>query len=106
VGLSEVPVIRASHLSDEQMRLFALADNKLAEGAEWVIDAVRAEFAEIAMVAQAIDLDSSGFCIAERDIIFGRHRTDELADLDDAAPPAKAPPISRIGDQVLELSPD
>lgn len=98
-GLSEVPVVRADHLSDEQMRLFALADNKLAEGAEWDLDAVRAEFADIAVIAPELDLDSSGFCIAERDIIFGRHRTDELADLDDAPAPAKSPPISRVGDR-------
>lgn len=44
LGLGEVPVIRTEHLTEEQMRLFAIADNKLAEGAEWNIDALRAEF--------------------------------------------------------------
>jgi hypothetical protein len=100
-GLTEVPVVRASHLSDEQMRLFAMADNKLTEGGTWDFNALRAEFGEIAISAPQLDQDLSGFCIAERDIIIGRHRADELTDLDDAPPPAKAPPTSRIGDRYL-----
>jgi DNA modification methylase len=100
-GLTEVPVIRASHLSDEQMRLFAMGDNKLTEGGTWDFDALRAEFGDIAISAPQLDQDLSGFCIAERDIIIGRHRTDELTDLDDAPLPDKAPPASRIGDRYL-----
>ncbi|MET0373754.1 MAG: DNA modification methylase [Rhizorhabdus sp.] len=98
-GLNDVPVIRIEHLTDEQARLFAIADNKLAEGASWDLDALRVEFGEIALASPEIDLDGSGFSIGERDVLVGRHRTDELADLDDrpeAAVAAKA--VSRLGD--------
>ena len=98
-GLTDVPVIRIDHLTDEQARLFAIADNKLAEGASWDLDALRIEFGEITLAAPEIDLDSSGFSIGERDVLVGRHRTDELADLDDAPEVGEnAPPVSRLGD--------
>ncbi len=76
-GVLEVPVVRAEHLSSEQMRLFAIADNKLAEGVEWIIPALAIEFAEISLAAPNLDQDQSGFSITERDIIFGRARTPE-----------------------------
>ncbi len=100
-GLRDVPIVRAEHLTDEQMRLFAIADNKLAEGVEWDFTALAAEFADIAVAAPGLDQDLSGFSITERDIIFGRHRTDELADLDDDAAAPKGRPISRTGDVFL-----
>lgn len=99
LGLGEVPVIKAEHLTDGQLRLFALADNKLAEGAAWDLDALRAEFAEIAVIAPEIDQDSSGFCIAERDIIFGRHRAVELTDLDDTSSTVVVSGVARLGDR-------
>ena len=41
----------------------------------------------------------SGFEIAERDVIFGNHRTDELADLDDTrVRVTEDAAVSRIGD--------
>src|SRR5437016_4541852 len=35
LGLTEVPVVRLSHLSDADRRAYILADNKLAENAGW-----------------------------------------------------------------------
>lgn len=104
IGLLEVPIIRDEHLSAEQSRLFAVADNKLAEGVEWDLGALAIEFAEIAFAAPELDQDSSGFSITERDIIFGRCRTDELGDLDDAQPDDSEPAGSanaRLGDVIL-----
>ncbi len=96
--LELIPVIRAQHLSAEQMRLFASADNKLTEGASWDFDALKAEFADVAVLAPELDQDSSGFSITERDIIIGRHEADLLADLDDAPPHDEESPITRPGD--------
>lgn len=99
VGLHEVPVVRAEHLSEEQMRLFAIADNKLTEGVEWIIPALAIEFAEIALAAPDLDQGLSGFSITERDIIFGRQRTEELADLDDGATVQPVfQPTAKLGD--------
>jgi DNA modification methylase len=98
LGMQQVPVVHVDHLTDEQMRMFAIADNKLAEGGIWDLDALRIEFAEIAMAAPEINQDSSGFHIAERDIIFGRHRENELTDFDAAPASLAGPAVARVGD--------
>ncbi len=96
-GLEIVPIIRVEHLSPEQLRIYAIADNKLTEGGSWDLDALRIEFADISALAPQLDQDSSGFSIAERDIIVGRHETDRLADLDDAPRPEGESPVARPG---------
>jgi len=105
IGLREVPIIRDEHLSAEQSRLFAIADNKLAEGVEWDLSALAIEFAEIAFAAPELNQDNSGFSITERDIIFGRCRSDELGDLDDAQAdddePDAGSATARLGDVFL-----
>lgn len=100
LGLREVPAVRTEHLTDEQMRLFAIADNKLGEESSWDLDALRAEFADIAIAAPELDQDSSGFSIAERDIIFGHHRAGELADDDEVIEPLHEA-VARLGDVFL-----
>ena len=55
--LDVVPVIVADDLSDEQIRAYRLADNRVAELAEWDEQALREELAKI----QGIDLSGLGF---------------------------------------------
>ena len=43
LGLKEVPCIIADDLSDEQIKAFRLADNKVSEKAEWNIDLLNEE---------------------------------------------------------------
>ena len=97
-SLHEFPVVRITHLDDHQLRLFRIAHTKLADGGSWNMDALRFEFAEIAMERRDISLCSSGFSIAERDIIYGKHRVGEMADLDDQPLTSIAPPVTRPGD--------
>lgn len=53
--ISEVPCIIADDLTDEQIKAFRLADNKVAEKAEWDFDLLNAELDDI------IDLDMELF---------------------------------------------
>lgn len=99
LGLTSVPVIRVEHLTEAQLRLFAIADNKLPEGVEWDKDALRIELEEIELVAPELDLSSSGFAIAEIDTMYGRHRVTELSDDDKQVAPSIGEPISRLGDR-------
>lgn len=96
--LSSVPVIRVEHLTEGQLRLFAIADNKLPEGVEWHVDALRLEFEEIELLAPELELSSSGFAIAEIDTLYGRHRTNELSEDDEPLPDPDVEPVSRLGD--------
>lgn len=97
LGIPTVPIIRISHLSREEQRLFAIFDNKIATEGEIDVEAVFLELSEIAIAEPDLDLTDSGFEVAEIDAMHGLHRTRELDDLDEDPAPA-AHPVSRIGD--------
>lgn len=57
LGLDAVPCIVADDLTEQQIRAFRLADNKVAELAEWDFSALTAELAEL----DALDMSEFGF---------------------------------------------
>ena len=63
LGLEEVPVIEASHLTDAQRRAYVIADNRLALDAGWDEEMLRVEFAELADMG--FDLEVTGFSLDE-----------------------------------------
>jgi hypothetical protein len=64
LGLKEVPCIIADDLTPEQVRAFRLADNKVAELAEWDWDLLKQEIEEIP--EDALDFSIFGFDIEEK----------------------------------------
>jgi ParB-like chromosome segregation protein Spo0J len=63
LGLLELPVIEASHLTDAQRRAYVIADNRLALDAGWDEEMLRVEFAEL--TEAGFDLDLTGFSLDE-----------------------------------------
>ena len=61
--INTVPVIIADDLTDEQIKAFRLADNKVAEQAEWDIDLLNEELEEIF----DIDMTDFGFEVLEEE---------------------------------------
>ncbi|MFZ1416316.1 MAG: ParB/Srx family N-terminal domain-containing protein [Defluviicoccus sp.] len=59
LGLGEVPVIRLSQLTPEQVRAYRIADNRLTELSEWNDELLAAELH--ALNAAGFDLDLTGF---------------------------------------------
>ena len=57
LGLQKVPCIVADDLSDEQVKAFRLADNKVSEAAEWDFGKLEEELAGLA----CFDVDMSEF---------------------------------------------
>lgn len=57
LGMKQVPVIVADDLTPEQVKAFRLADNKTSELAEWDLDKLNIELAEI----QDLDMNDFGF---------------------------------------------
>lgn len=55
LGLAEVPCIVADDLTDEQIKAFRLADNKVAEQAEWDFDLLNEELEDL------FDFDMTAF---------------------------------------------
>ena len=65
LGLTEVPVIRLSHLSPEQVRAYRVADNQLVLAGAWDEELLAAELH--ALNAAGFDLDLTGFDQEELD---------------------------------------
>ena len=68
LGLETVPTIEVSHLSDEEKRAFAIADNKIAESSEWNIPNLTLEIKDLLSI-EVLDLepDLLGFSSIEID---------------------------------------
>ena len=87
LGMTEVPVVRLDHLTDEQRREYAIAHNATAELSEWDLDILPDELAE---------LDLGDF-----DFDFGIEVEEEETEIvEDEAPEVdeEAEPITKLGD--------
>jgi len=72
LGMDEVPVILADDLTEEQIKAFRLADNKVAEFADWDDDLLKLELDDI-----DIDMSDFGFVFGEIGIEGSNPLTDE-----------------------------
>jgi hypothetical protein len=75
LGMTELPAVEASHLTDAQRRAYIIADNKLALNAGWDDEMLRVEFDELG--AMGFDLELTGFDDIELAKIFD-YQPDEL----------------------------
>jgi DNA modification methylase len=95
LGMTELPAVEASHLTDAQRRAYIIADNKLALNAGWDDEMLRVEFAELSEAG--FDLDLTGFSLDE----IGALQIDEippgLTD-EDAVPETPVTPVTAEGD--------
>lgn len=62
LGMDKVPCILADDLTPEQIRAFRVADNKVAEIAEWDYDRLRDELKALRSI---IDMEPFGFPVVE-----------------------------------------
>ncbi len=93
LGMARVPVLAIQHLSDDDKRLYAIADNKLAENAGWDDAILKLELGELADLD--IDLTITGFSNADLDVIL----IDDTASITEEAPHLPADlAITRLGD--------
>lgn len=84
--ISELPCIVADDLTDEQIKAFRLADNKVAEKAEWDFDLLGEELDEI------FDIDMSDFGFD-----FSEDEEEETEVIEDEVP-EEVEPIAKQGD--------
>jgi hypothetical protein len=68
LGLTEVPVIRLSHLDEAERRAYRIADNKLTEMGEWDEAALRDEIA--GLLADDFDLSLLGISDGDLDALL------------------------------------
>ncbi len=68
IGLTHVPVVRLSHLSEVERRAYVIADNKLALNAGWDQELLAIELQ--ALVDLDFDMELTGFSLAEVDLVL------------------------------------
>lgn len=100
LGLTEVPVIRLTGLTELQRRAYVIADNKLALNAGWDEDKLRIELQDLK--SSEFDVDVLGFDAEELASILNQDPPDDGRA--DDAPEVPAVAISRAGD-VWSLGP-
>jgi DNA modification methylase len=100
-GLSEVPCVQVGHLTKTQQRAYVLADNKLAQLAEWDQAMLSTEIEELQGLD--IDIESLGFSLGEIDDIIGGFEglTDQDSLPDEVEPRTKSGDLWRLGDHRL-----
>lgn len=98
LGMDKVPCIRVDDLTDEQIRAYRIADNKVAEASSWNDDILRTEMD--ALKALDVDLTDTGFSEVELD---GLLREVEDADFEEFfAEPVQQPPKAADAEQSTE----
>ena len=98
LGWTEVPVIRLDHLTPEQARAFAIADNRLTETSSWDETLLAGHFKVLAELDLDFSLEATGFTMGEIDLkIEGLTGLSGADDPDDEPAPA-GPDVTRPGD--------
>lgn len=97
LGWTQVPVLRIEHLSDEEIRAYVLADNRLAEDAGWDDEILAIELQALLECDFSIEL--TGFETSEIDVVLEKDQddTDDDADTIPATPPDDEE-VTRPGD--------
>jgi len=95
LGMDEVPVLEAAHLTDAQKRAYILADNRLALDAGWDDELLRVEFTELQDAG--FDLNLTGFTDDEIAALEPDEPEEGLTD-EDAVPEEPETPVTVEGD--------
>lgn len=96
LGLEKVPTITVSHLSDAQLRLYRIAEERVVELSEWDEDALGLEFKELAELDLSFDvnLELSGFAMSEIDALL----VEPIDTSSETAAPPSHDPVTQRGD--------
>jgi DNA modification methylase len=97
-GLTTLPVLRVTHLTDEQKVGFSQADNKIALNADWDLEQVKLLFRELSIVELNFDMEVTGFETAEIDLLIDGPTASTKADRSDLVPEPQKQAVSRLGD--------
>jgi DNA modification methylase len=80
--MAQVPTIRLEDLSPDQLRAYALSDNRIAERAGWNNDALAIELQHLLTIDSNFDVTITGFEIPEIDLLLSTSQ--EQPDPDDS----------------------
>ncbi len=98
LGMTRVPTVRLDHLTPEQLRAYAIADNQLALNAGWDTEMLRLELGELQALDLDFDLTLTGFDWPEIDLLINPIADAGEPDPLDEAPEPEEVAVTRLGD--------
>jgi DNA modification methylase len=98
LGLTEVPAVTVSDLSEAELRALRLALNRLGEDSGWDREQLALEFADLSALDPQFDLTLTGFEMGEIDLVIGEGAAESAEDDFLAEVDANALVVSRAGD--------
>lgn len=93
--METVPVLVAEHLTDSQVKAYRIADNRVHQEADWDIDLLKLEFADLK--SEDFDLAKTGFDEDELNDILAEAVKEGLVD-EDSVPEVPEEPKTKLGD--------
>lgn len=98
LGIKEIPILRIEHMTEDQIRAYVIADNRLAELAGWDKSVLAVELQHL--ITTDIDIGIIGFEMGEIDVLISDLQLVEKGKLDsaDQMPAIATNPISCPGD--------
>jgi DNA modification methylase len=100
LGWETIPTIELAHLTPDQAKAFAIADNRLTEISTWDEALLAQSLQELAAAELNFDIEATGFTMGEIDLrIEGSlSPTDDKADPADQLPVVEDSPVTELGD--------
>jgi DNA modification methylase len=99
-GVTHLPVVRVTGLSEGQKRAYRVADNRIAEQAEWDFSILADELKALSSPEFEIDVTVTGFEMGAIDVMVGKQTAATIDDEADQQPvqDPDRPPVSKPGD--------
>lgn len=97
LGIDQVPTVRLEALTEDQIRAYVIADNRLAEKAGWDKEILAIELQHLIALDLNFDVTTTGFEIAEIDQLLlevGAKQTKE----EETAEDRNGPAVTQFGD--------
>ena len=70
IGMTDVPTVRLTDMTEAQLRAYVIADNRLAENAGWDRDLLALELQSLSELSLEIDVTLTGFDLPEINILL------------------------------------
>jgi DNA modification methylase len=97
LGMDLVPTVRLEGLTEDQLRAYVIADNRLAEKAGWDKEILAIELQHLIAIDETFDVTVTGFEIAEIDLILqeacGHNDEETVPDINE-----EAQAVTQLGD--------
>jgi DNA modification methylase len=97
LGMKSVPTIRLENLSEDEIRAYVLADNRLAEKAGWDNSILAIELQHLTAVDLGFDVAITGFEVGEIDLILQEAAAEEKAE-EEPVEISPGPAVTKRGD--------